>query len=163
MGGWGVVVYRCAALRPSDTPTPILFFSLFRNQQSEYLCALWADVLAVSRGEVPSSEEISVVDSINCWLMYGSSKWGFDLKSNSTNYPNHGHHGDPPLTRKNPHGRAGNRTRDLVICSQKLWPIDREAIWHRFFRKQTNPRSSFITPQLSLRVVTFPEDRQTSQ
>ena len=48
-------------------------FFLFRNQQSEYLGALWADVLAVSRGEVPSSEEISVVDSINCWLMYGSS------------------------------------------------------------------------------------------
>ena len=49
------------------------FFSLFRNQQSQYLGALWADVLAVSRGEVPSSDEISVVDSINCWLMYGSS------------------------------------------------------------------------------------------
>ena len=46
------------------------FFS--RNQQSEYLGTLWADVLAVCRGEVPSSEEISVVDSINCWLMYGS-------------------------------------------------------------------------------------------
>ena len=45
----------------------------FRNQQSEYLGTLWADVLALSRGEVPSSEEISVVDSINCWLMYGSS------------------------------------------------------------------------------------------
>ena len=27
----------------------------------------------VSRGEVLSSEEISVVDSVNCWLMYGSS------------------------------------------------------------------------------------------
>jgi len=38
-----------------------------------YLGALWADVLAVCRGEVPSSEEFSVVDSINCWLMYGSS------------------------------------------------------------------------------------------
>ena len=25
-------------------------------------------------------------------------------------------------------GRAGNRTRDLVICSQKLWPLDHEAI-----------------------------------
>ena len=48
-------------------------FFLFRNQQSEYLGILWADVLSVSRGEVPSSEEISVVESINCWLMYGSS------------------------------------------------------------------------------------------
>ena len=42
------------------------FFFFFRNQQSEYLGTLSADVLAVSRGEAPSSEEISVVDSINC-------------------------------------------------------------------------------------------------
>ena len=54
-------------------------------------------------------------------------KWDFDLKSNSTNYPDHGHHGDPPPHKENPHGRAGNRTRDLVISSQKLWPLDHEA------------------------------------
>ena len=53
--------------------------------------------------------------------------WGFNLKSNSTNYPDHGHHGDHAPTRKNPHGRAGNQTRDLVISSQKLWPLDQEA------------------------------------
>ena len=29
--------------------------------------------------------------------------------------------------KENPHGRAGNRTRGLVICSQKLWPLDHEA------------------------------------
>ena len=29
--------------------------------------------------------------------------------------------------KENPHGRAGNRTRDLVIISQKLWPLDHEA------------------------------------
>ena len=50
-----------------------IYIFLFRNQQLEYLGTLWADVLAVSRDEVPSSEEISVVDSINCWLMFGSS------------------------------------------------------------------------------------------
>ena len=54
-------------------------------------------------------------------------KLGFDLKSNSTNYPDHGHHGDPPFHKENPHGRAGNRTRDLVISSQKLWPLDHKA------------------------------------
>ena len=53
--------------------------------------------------------------------------WGFNLKSKSTNYPDHGHHGDPPPHKENPHGRAGNRTRDLVISSQKLWPLDHEA------------------------------------
>ena len=25
------------------------------------------------------------------------------------------------------HGRAGNRTRDLMIISQRLWPLDHEA------------------------------------
>ena len=28
--------------------------------------------------------------------------------------------------KKNSHGRAGNRTRDLVISSQRLWPLDHE-------------------------------------
>jgi hypothetical protein len=41
------------------------------------------------------------------------------LNLNSTNRPNHGYHGDPPLSGKNPHGRAGNRTRDLLISTQK--------------------------------------------
>jgi hypothetical protein len=31
------------------------------------------------------------------------------------------------VSRKNPHGRTGNRTRDLMISSQKLWPLDHEA------------------------------------
>ena len=81
----------------------------------------------LSRGEVPSSEEISVVDSITVDWVMARRKWGFDLKSNSTNYPDHGHRGDPPPHKENPHGRAGNRTRDLVISSQKLWPLDHEA------------------------------------
>jgi hypothetical protein len=29
--------------------------------------------------------------------------------------------------KKNLHGRTGNRTRDLVVSSQKLWPLDHEA------------------------------------
>jgi hypothetical protein len=29
--------------------------------------------------------------------------------------------------RKTPHDRAGKRTRDLMISSQKLWPLDHEA------------------------------------
>jgi hypothetical protein len=52
---------------------------------------------------------------------------GGTLKLNSTNYPDHGHHGDPPLTVKDPHGKAGNPTRDLMISSQKRWPLDHEA------------------------------------
>ena len=45
----------------------------------------------------------------------------------STNYPDHGHHGRLPLSRKNTHGRAGNRTRDLMVSSQELWPTNHEA------------------------------------
>jgi hypothetical protein len=30
-------------------------------------------------------------------------------------------------SRKNPHGRTGNQTRDLMFSSQKLWPLDHEA------------------------------------
>jgi hypothetical protein len=29
--------------------------------------------------------------------------------------------------KQNSHGRAGNRTRDLMISSQRLWPLDHEA------------------------------------
>ena len=29
--------------------------------------------------------------------------------------------------KENSHGRAGNRTRDLMISSQRLWPLDQEA------------------------------------
>jgi len=29
--------------------------------------------------------------------------------------------------RENSHGRAGNRTRDLMISRQRLWPLDHEA------------------------------------
>jgi hypothetical protein len=44
---------------------------------------------------------------------------GGALNLNSTNYPDHGHHGDPPLSGKHLHDRARNRTRDLMISSQK--------------------------------------------
>jgi hypothetical protein len=43
---------------------------------------------------------------------------GGALNLQSTNYPDHGHHGHPPLSGNNPHVRAGNRTRDLMISSQ---------------------------------------------
>jgi hypothetical protein len=44
---------------------------------------------------------------------------GGALNLNSTNYPDHGHHGDPPVSGKNSRGRAGNRTHDLMVSSQK--------------------------------------------
>jgi hypothetical protein len=47
---------------------------------------------------------------------------GGALNLNFTNNPE-----VPPLSGKNPHGRAGNRPRDLIISSQKCWPLDQEA------------------------------------
>jgi hypothetical protein len=40
----------------------------------------------------------------------------------STNYPDHGHRGHFSYSRKNAQGRAGNRTLDLMVSSQTLWP-----------------------------------------
>jgi hypothetical protein len=52
---------------------------------------------------------------------------GRALNLNSTNYPDHGRHGDFSPTRENTQGRAGYRTRDLMVCSQKFWPPSHEA------------------------------------
>jgi hypothetical protein len=49
------------------------------------------------------------------------------LNLHFTNYLDHGHHGDPPLSGKNHDGRPGNQTWDLMISSQKCWPLDYEA------------------------------------
>jgi hypothetical protein len=45
----------------------------------------------------------------------------------SNNYPDHGHRGRFSYSRKNAHGRAGNRTRDLMVSSQTVWPLDHKA------------------------------------
>ena len=57
------------------------------------------------------------------WEVNLRCQGGGTLTLNSTNYPDHGHHGRLPLSR----GRAGNRTRDLMVSSQELWPLSHEA------------------------------------
>jgi hypothetical protein len=52
------------------------------------------------------------------WMViyeYGVPEGALNL--NSINYPDHGHNGDPPLSGKIPHGKAGNRTWDHMISS----------------------------------------------
>jgi hypothetical protein len=71
-------------------------------------------------------------DAHEVWLrcpdeVDGDGVPGGALNLNSTNYPNHGHYGESPLSRKNPHGTARNRTWDLMISSQKHWPLDHKA------------------------------------
>jgi hypothetical protein len=44
-------------------------------------------------------------------------------------------------SRRNSHGRTGNRTRDFMISSQKLWPLDHEAGHaHEYKHKLKNMR-----------------------
>ena len=63
--------------------------------------------------------------------------WGWDAHEARLRCPDdvsgdmqeddHGHHGESFPARKNSHGRTGNRSRDLVISSQRPWPPDHEA------------------------------------
>jgi hypothetical protein len=70
---------------------------------------------------------VSLLEVVGCgyvvtmrWMViYEYGVPGGALNLNPTNYPDHGHHGDPPLSGKNPHGRARNRTWDLLMRSQK--------------------------------------------
>jgi hypothetical protein len=41
--------------------------------------------------------------------------------------------------KESPHGRDGNQTRDLVISSQKLWPLDHEAGLHKISSEKLWP------------------------
>jgi hypothetical protein len=41
----------------------------------------------------------SLANSVTVDWFLAPRRWGFNLKSKSTNYPDHGHHGDPPPTR----------------------------------------------------------------
>ena len=62
--------------------------------------------------------------ALSRWEWWWNERWIWGARGAlnliSTNYPDHGHHGRLPLSRKNAHGRAGNRTRDLMFSSQKL-------------------------------------------
>jgi hypothetical protein len=77
--------------------------------------------------EVGMPMRCGYVVPMRCMVIHEYGVPGGALNLNSTNYLDHGHHGDPPLSRKNPHGRDGNRTWDLMISSQKRWPLDHEA------------------------------------
>jgi hypothetical protein len=73
------------------------------------------------------------------WWWYSIWIWSTrgSLNLNCTNHPDHGHRGNPPQSGKNPHGRAGNGTRDLMVSSQKRWPLDHEA-GHKEFIDRDN-------------------------
>jgi hypothetical protein len=69
----------------------------------------------------------SYVVRMRWMVIYEYEVPGGALNLNSTNYPDHSRQGDLPLQGNIHHGRTGNRTRDLMVSSQKLWPLDLEA------------------------------------
>jgi hypothetical protein len=71
------------------------------------------------------------------WYMNKSNRRGLNLSSTKLHRPWSPWESSP--SRKNPHGRAENRTRDLIISSQKLWPLDHEAGWLSW----RNPRKNW--------------------
>jgi hypothetical protein len=64
-------------------------------------------------------------DEVDCDIWIWSTRRGLYLSSTELPVP------WPPwesfLSRKNLNGRTGNQTRDLMISSQKLWPLDHKA------------------------------------
>jgi hypothetical protein len=64
-------------------------------------------------------------DEVDGDIWKWSTRRGLNLSSTKLPRPCSPWESSP--SRKNPHGRSGNRTRDLMISSQKLWPPDYEA------------------------------------
>jgi hypothetical protein len=69
----------------------------------------------------------SYVVPLRWMVIYEYEVPGGALNLNSTKLPRPWPPWGSSPSRKNPHGRTGNRTRDLKISSQKLWPLDHEA------------------------------------
>ena len=84
----------------SNGPRYFFFSSVMSNQSIWVLCELMCWLSLVVRSP-PARRSLSWIQSTVDWCT-APRKWGFDLKSNSTNYPDHGHHGDPPPIRKVP-------------------------------------------------------------
>jgi hypothetical protein len=61
----------------------------------------------------------SYVIPMRWMVIYEYGVPGGALNLSYTNYPDNGQHGDPPLSGKNSHGRAGNGTQDLLISNHQ--------------------------------------------
>jgi hypothetical protein len=69
----------------------------------------------------------SYVVPMRWMVIYEYEVPGGALNLNSTKLPRPWSPLGSSPSRKNPDGRTGNRTRDLMISSQKLWPLDHDA------------------------------------
>jgi hypothetical protein len=69
----------------------------------------------------------SYVVPMRWMVIYEYEVPGGSLNLSSTKLPRPWSPCESSQSRKNPHGRTGNRNRDLKISSQELWPLDHEA------------------------------------
>ena len=95
---WSVFVVAACLLTVGCV---MLIFFFFRNQQSTWVLYDLMCWLSLVVRSPPARRSLLWIQSTVDWCM-APRKWGFDLKSNSTNYLDHGHHGDPAFTRKIP-------------------------------------------------------------
>jgi hypothetical protein len=84
-----------------------------------------AEVLPTS--EVGTPMRRSYVVGMRWMVICGYEVPGGALNVNSTKLPGPWSPWEPSPSRKNPHGRTGNLTRDLMIIRQELWSLDHEA------------------------------------
>jgi hypothetical protein len=92
----------CPLQKVTDSVSSAVSFfssSLISNQSTRYSmswCAGWLTWwVPLQRGDLLWIQSLLIE-------VLALRRWGFYLKSKSTNYPDHGHHGDHPLTRKIP-------------------------------------------------------------
>jgi hypothetical protein len=105
--------FRCS--NPILVSSCILLFNFFvSNQQSQY--SVFHKLMCWHSLTFRLPNMISPLQQISYTVLQVG--WGA-LNLNSTDCPDHGHLGDSPLSGKKLHVRAGNRTRDLIISSQK--------------------------------------------
>jgi hypothetical protein len=71
------------------------------NQSIRYSMSWCVGWLTIVVRSPPARRSLSWIQSFVDWFM-APRKWGFNRKTKSTNYPDHGHHGEPPPSRKIP-------------------------------------------------------------
>jgi hypothetical protein len=69
----------------------------------------------------------SYVVPMRWMVLYEYEVTGGALNLSSTKLPRPWSPWESSPSKKNPNGRTGNRTRDLMISSRKLWALDHEA------------------------------------
>jgi len=125
-----------------ELPSKTFFFPMTPHGLSDFVIPTPPPPLWLKCNRILSLERPVGAVTLSRWEWWWNERWiwgarGGALNLISTNYPDHGHHGRLPLSRKNAYVRAGNRTRDLTLSSQELWPPSHEAgrLLKRYWRK----------------------------